>query len=50
MDSEDVLVIYDVKGVDGVGRNVAEEAYAVEEVANDVFLGEPAVLSIVMAG
>lgn len=49
MNGKDVLIVYDIKGVDRAGWSWAKETYAVEEIANDVFLGKPTVLPIVMA-
>lgn len=48
VDDGDVLRINDVEEVDGVDCRGAEEAYAVEEVADNVFLCEPAIFPVVV--
>lgn len=50
MDDWDVVEINDFKGVDGVDCGGAKEAYAVEEVADNIFLGEPAVFPVFVEG
>lgn len=39
-----------MEGVDGAVGDGAEASYGVEEVAEDVFLGEPAVFTVVVEG
>lgn len=50
MDGEDVFGVDEVKGVDGVVGSGTEKTNGVEEVADYVFLGEPAVFPIVVDG
>lgn len=50
LDGEDVFWVDYIKGVDGVDGGGAEKTNGVEEVADYVFLGEPAVFPIVVEG
>lgn len=50
MNKEDRVCVDDVEGVDRVDRCGAEEADRVEEVADDVFLRKPAILTAVVEG
>lgn len=44
-----MFAVDEVEGVDGAGRNGTKQANAVEEVTDDVFLGDPAVLTVIVA-
>lgn len=48
MDDRNILRFNDIEGVDGVDCRGAEQAYAVEQVANNVFLCQPAIFLVVV--